>query len=652
MGRKKHKKIRQDTFNAKPKKTFSTPFLTRTNIKDILIILIISFVVWYPSLHIGFVYWDDDKNILENPFVNQFTFNTFWENTIQIFSSTVIGNYNPLTIWTFGLENAIFGIDNPMYWHLNNLLLHFIAIFLVFRIGIMLGLSRFGVIILTLLFAIHPMRVESVAWITERKDVLYGVFFLGAIYQYIRYRDTSEKWRMVIVVVFFVLSLLSKIQAVTLPVVMILIDYLKGDNIRFRSIINKWPFFLLSLTTGLLGLYMLKQEGSLASSETFPLWQRVFIGSYSFVIYLVKAVVPFRLSPLYPYPPSIPWFFYVSGVIAPVYLYTMYKSWKIENRQVFFGLAFFLVNIVFLLQILGAGQGFMADRFTYIAYFGLFYLMAYYIGQWETIFPKSLKYAQASMVALCIVFAWMTWQQTKIWMDSETLWSHVLKYYDRTTLPYHNRGNFYRDRGKAQLALEDYSSAIALDAKQATTFNSRAKLYFTLGKTTDTLMLALNDYNKAVELNPGNGEYLINRGATYARLGNRSKALEDINQGLILKPDQQSGYLNRFVLHYQMQQFSLALEDIERFLQLNPNHADMWYEKGNINMILGRINNDVISSLDRAIYINPNKAAYHYKRSEALAAMNRMEEARISLENARRLGHQNISPELMKRLGY
>ena len=617
--------------------------------KHWLIVLVISVAVWYPSLNNGFVYWDDDKNILENTNVTTFRPGNILENTHEIFTSTVIGNYNPLPILTFGIENAIFGIENPFYWHLNNLLLHLIAVFLVFRIGALLGLSGPGTFILALLFAIHPMRVESVAWITERKDVLYGVFFLAAIHQYIQYTTHSKRWMLVSIYIFFVLSLLSKIQAVALPLVFILIDLYKGKKLSVPLIFKQWPFFILSFITGVAGIYFLKAEGSLASTSAIEPWQRIFIGSWSFMIYLIKSIIPFRLSPLYPYPAHVPWYFIASIVIFPMYFWGMYYTWKKGLKVLFFGMAFFFFNIVFMIQILGAGQGFLADRFTYIAYFGLFFIIAHYTAK----ALESNKYKKLIPIALTMVFigyGWITHQQCKIWKDSETLWTHVLKYYQKTTLPFHNRGNYYRDNGMTLKALEDYSAAISLDPSHANTFNSRAKLYFTLAKSADTLQLALNDYNKAIQLSPENGEFYINRGATYARLGNRKQAFEDINYGLELKPNQASGYLNRFVLYYQDRQYNKALADIERYLDLDPNNPDFWYERGNINVILGRVNDTVLSYLNRAIAMDPTKAQYHYKKGEALAELNRLDEARQSMMMAAELGHQSFRGDIMEKL--
>jgi Flp pilus assembly protein TadD len=586
-------------------------------------------------------------NILENDLVTTFTWDTFWNNTISIFSSTTIGNYNPLSIFTFGIENMVFGIESPEYWHLNNLILHLICIYCVFRICTHLGLNLFGASICTLLFAVHPMRVESVAWITERKDVLYGALFLGAMLQYIIYKKTNQRKRLWWMTLFFVLSLFAKIQAVTFPIVMILVDYLLDKDLKWKLIISKWHYFLMSLTVGILGIYILNVSGSLSGNAIFPLWQRIFIGSFSFIVYLIKSVIPYQMLPLYPYPSLIPAYFYPTIVVAPLYLWMMFWTWKKDYKEITFGLAFFLVNIIFLLQILGAGQGFIADRFTYIAYLGLFFIFGHLLDQAY----KKTRYKQWTFygsIVVIAVFGCMTFLQNRIWKNSETLWSHVLKYTTKSTLPYGNRANYLRDQGRYQEAIRDYNASLKLKPNQAGTLNSRAKLYFSSSNNRDTLLLALADYNQAIALAPDEAEYYVNKGATLARLGNMNEALIVMNKGLEINPEQLSGYSNRSILYSRLGQYQNALADIHTYLRYRPNDADFWYESGNLKAALGNPAEGIMD-IDRALSYQKN-GVYYYRKCEILLSLNRFDEARIALQNAQSLGFTNISQDVRNRL--
>jgi len=619
-----------------------------------IIAVIVTFIVFTTAIKNDFVNWDDVRNFYENPLVQNISKDNFWKNTNEIFSSGVIGNYNPLTIWTFAIENRFIGLENPSRWHLHNIFLHLICVFLSYRIALLLGLSWRGAIFLALLFGIHPMRVESVAWVTERKDVLFGAFYLGALLQYVKYKHDQKTIRWLWMTSLFILSLFSKIQAVSLPLSMMAVDYFMDKKWEIKTVINKTPFFILSLIFGIVGVVMLKDFGSLASAEDTINWnffQRLFLGAFSFIIYLIKLIVPFRMSPLYPYPSSFPWYFYPSMLIAPIVIYTLYISYKKEYKALFFGLAFFIVNIIFLLQILGAGQGYLADRFTYIAYFGLFFVIAYYVEKYLISNPNHVTAVVGSLGVYLVFFAAMTFQQNKIWKNSATLWTHVLKYYQQTTLPYGNRANYYRDNKMYTEALADYNKTISMKDAQPQAYNSRARLFFDLAKGRDTLLLALADYNKAISYDSTDGEFLVNRGATYARLGDVEKAIENFNQGLKLKPDHAVGYLNRSIMYNATGKIDLAHEDITSYLKLNPYNADLWYEKGRALRLLERPK-EAIQAYDEAIKLKSNnKGLFHYERSRTYAGLNMMNEAKADLQTAIQLGYTNIDPSYKQQLG-
>lgn len=619
-----------------------------------VIAILITFICFTSALNNKFVNWDDDRNFYENPLVQHIDKKNFWENTKKIFTSGVIGNYNPLPIWTFAIEKRLIDFDKPYYWHLNNVLLHLMCVFLAYRIALLLGLGWQGALFVALLFGIHPMRVESVAWVTERKDVLFGVFYLGALLQYIKYKHDHNNTRWVWMTILFTLSLFSKIQAVSLPLSLMAIDYYMDQKWHFKTVFNKIPFLLLSLAFGLYGIHTLKEFGSLATVDdttNFNFIQRLFVGAFSFFVYLIKWIVPFRMSPLYPYPNYFPWYFYPSMLIAPVVIYILYKTYKNETKSIFFGLGFFIVNIVFLLQILGAGQGYLADRFTYIAYFGLFFIAGYYFDQVLRHQPQKSNIVYSIGGVFLIVFAFMTYQQNKVWENSATLWTHVLKYYKNTTLPYGNRANYYRDNKMYKDALADYNATISMKDAQPQAYNSRARLFFDIAKDRDTLLLALNDYNKAIQYDSTDGEFRVNRGATYARLGDIEKAIEDFNIGLKLKPDHAVGYLNRSIMYQNTGRIDLALQDIESYLKLNPFNADLWYEKGRALRLLQRSSEAIAAYSEALKYKSNNAGLFLYERSRTYTELNQLNEAKADLQQAINLGFDKIDPAYRQQFG-
>lgn len=624
-----------------------------------VVAVIITFICFSNVGQLGFTNWDDDRNTYENASVVNFSMDHFGTLTKDIFTTHVIGNYNPLTTFSFAMDKVMHGIDNPGPWHWENLLLHIICVFFVYRICILLGLKWQGSLFVALLFGIHPMRVESVTWITERKDVLFGVFFLSALYFYIKNKAKPSILNIVLITGLFILSLLSKIQAVTLPLTMLAVDYYLDDKMTIKHLVSKAHYFALSLITGLVGIHFLGEQGSLNTNETFVFGERIFIGAYSYIIYLVKSVIPFRLSPLYPYPSDIPWYFYVSIIIAPILLYGLWKFHKLGKKHLVFGLIFFTFNIMFLLQILGAGQGFLADRFTYIAYFGLFFIAGYYLNLLVT---KKHKWAKAVIAAsgiYLLVMGFMTYQQNKIWENSGTLWTHVLKYYKKSTLPYGNRANYYRDAKQYDLALADYSSTLSLKPDNPEALNSRGRLYFNLGGK-DNMSKAMADYSQAISLmeakspsperNKSLGEFYINKGATYAMLGRNQEAIAEIDKGLKLKPSHQAGYLNRSVLYNQQGNYSKALEDIETYFTYNPYNADLWYESARLKRALNRVP-EAIDDYTQAIKLNRQKGIYYYERSRTYHSLGNIEAAKNDLGNAIQLNYKKIDPNYRSSLG-
>jgi len=223
-----------------------------------LLVLILTFFALSPVLKNGFINtWDDEKYVTSDPIIQA----PGLSGVGAMFTHQVNGSYVPLPLLTFAIEYHLFGM-NPVPFHVTNLLLHLLCTFLVFRLLLMfrldLRMAAFG----ALLFGIHPMHVESVAWITERKDVLYGAFYLTSLLMYLKHLQTPRGNRyLLLCFLFFFLSLLSKIEAVTLPLVMLLFDYFENRKLHWRRVTEKWPFFHFSLLIGLIGIFIIYRVG-------------------------------------------------------------------------------------------------------------------------------------------------------------------------------------------------------------------------------------------------------------------------------------------------------------------------------------------------------------------------------------------------------
>jgi tetratricopeptide (TPR) repeat protein len=314
---------------------------------------------------------------------------------------------------------------------------------------------------------------------------------------------------------------------------------------------------------------------------------------------------------------------------------------KKNKKEIVFGSLFFIFNIMFLLQILGAGQGYLADRFTYIAYIGLFFIAAHYFQYY---YDKYVDY-RSTLLSCCGIYlmalAFLSYRQGRFWKNSDTMWSRVIEYYDNTPLPFNNRANYLRDLKNFDAALQDYNKAISLRAGHAT-YNSRAKLFFIKNEDQKALL----DYNKAIEMSPTNAEYYVNRGAAYAKLGRLDDAINDFNKGLSINPNWKVGYLNRSIMYNQLGNFSAALADINKYLQFEPKDADLWYEGGRCLRALNQ-NQKAAEYYSRSISLKPKTGLFYRERGIAYKLLGKREESLRDLNMARQLG-EIIEPALMQ----
>ncbi len=641
MAEKKSKKKKQK--HLPKKKVTTTPsFWTNTDLLlPLAIILLGTVLAFWPSLQNGFVNWDDDVNILDNENLAAFD----WANIKAIFTDKVMGGYNPLSIFTFAIEKHFFGL-NPKVFHINNLILHLICVFFVYRIALEMKISKMAAILLTVLFAIHPMRVESVAWATERKDVLFGTFYLSALFSYIKYiksNRTLSKY-LIITIVLFVLSLFSKIQAVSLPLSLLCLDYYFNRKLEVKLVIEKWPFFLGSLLFGLAGIFFLSEANTLEDATNYTFIQRLFVGAFSFSVYMIKWIFPYEMVPLYPYPKSLGWEYYVAplGVFA-----TFAAGWlafKKDLKAVAFGIAFFFVNIVFLLQILGAGQGLKADRFTYIAYFGLFFIIAWGYDWVSKKWPAYNIMLSGGLGLYLLLFGFMTHKQCKIWENGLTLWTHVIEHYDNISTPYGNRGQFKRDNGDIQGALADYTKAIEMAPGKANLYNSRGRTYF----ESDQTQLAIKDYTEGIKMDPELGELYVNRGAALAKSGDYNAALVDLNMGEKLDPEFTNTYLNRSLVYSVTEQYDKAIEDHNKYLKYNPYNANIWYERAITKRRVGR-HDEAMPDFNQAIKLNPNEGIFYLGRSKLFNSIGDQGSALRDAQTAQQLGRPEAA-DLIKQI--
>ena len=588
-------------------------------------ILLVTFVCFSPSLKSDFVNWDDTDNIITNPNVAHLTV----QNISHMFTGTVAGSYTPLTTLTFAVETSIFGMK-PGAFHLDNILLHLLCTLLVYLFIRRIGASIFIAFTAAILFGIHPMRVESVSWITERKDVLYGLFFLMSLILYVSFHKTRKPVYYFLALLAFVFSLLAKIQAVTLPLVLILIDYFFEGEFRPKQLVNKIPFFLLSLATGVTGMLLLSHHGSLEANAVVPFFQRIFIGTYTLCVYIIKSYWPYELSAIYPNPENITLIFYASVLMVGGVAYLVYKYAR-KTKEVVFGSLFFLFNVMFMLQIVGAGQAFLADRFTYLAYIGLFFILG-----WALEYLYKSKWKAYLIIAGAIYLAALgavTWSRTQVWKNSETLFSDVIKKYPSYGKAYTNLGYFYSDQDQFEKAIAVYSKAIEMNPAGYVNYSNRSEALFHQGKTEK----ALDDLNMALKIKPDYSTGLSNRGAYWGSLKKFDLALADLDKAIAADPTTLKALSNRSLAYYSIGNYEKASQDATAYLKLNPDEPNILNQRGLCFDHLNR-NQEAVNDFNKAILLKPGIGAYFQNRSYVLAKLSDFKGALRDILKAQELG--------------
>src|SRR2546428_7392326 len=500
-----------------------------------VLIALVTVVPFLPTLDNQFVNWADDKNLLKNPRYRGLG----WSQLRWMWTAFHLGHYIPLTWMTFGLDYLLWGM-NPVGYHLPNLLLHaanaVVFFFVVLRIltralsspserGHALALSAGFA---SLVFAIHPLRVESVAWATERRDVLSGLFYLLTILMYLRAREREERGRgwYWLSVAAFVGALLSKSMVVNLPVVLLILDVYPlrrlGGTIGWwseearRVYVEKIPFVLLAAAASAIAVI-----AQLSPRATVPLAHlsvpgRLAVSAYGLSFYLWKMVVPVNLSPLYELPRALSLgataFLLSYGLVLAITAIVLALRRRVPGLP-----AAWLAYVVYLLPVFGIFQiwpQFAVDRYTHLAGLGWAILAGAGLlscwrtsRSWKTGIQTTLPIAG---VALCLVVGLgvLTWNQAQVWRDTERLWTHALSIDHNASIARYNLGNVLYEQGKLTEAIEHYQRALRIQPDYARAHGNWGVALARQGKPAE----AIEHYREALAIQPDYADAHYNRG--------------------------------------------------------------------------------------------------------------------------------------------
>lgn len=601
-------------------------------------ILLITVIVFINAIFNGFTNWDDDVYILNNSFIRDFSWNGIYK---ILFSYTGLGGTR-LTILNFLFDYHFWKL-NPLPYHLENLIFHLLNTCLIFILVKKLTNKDIISAITAVLFAVHPMHVESVAWISERKDVLYTFFYLLSLLSYYKYIQNTKKlqWLFLSFLGFF-LSWHSKISAASLPFVLLLFDYYYSRKLNYKLILEKLPYFLLLIyyLTNIFNFETVSGGNFHHYTQSFSFFDRILMAGYSMGFYLLKFIAPFKLYAVHPYPVkiagSLPAIYYFATVIVflifslVVFLIIKYKK---SRKEIVFGLLFFLITISMFLHIIPIkGVIIVADRYSYLPYTGLFLITGMFFNNLfnNDKLKSSLKKAASLILTLIIIILGiLSFIRTFAWKDSMTLFTDVIMKNPMVEQAYNNRANAKQQNGDYKGAMEDYNKSISINPKLPISYSNRG---ITRANMND-LKNALSDLNKAIELKPDYDEAYYNRAITKKALKDFAGMMDDLNLAIKYKKDFAIAYYERGLEEYRRNNQQDALNDINLAIKYKLNYSEAYYVKGNIMKDMQDYN-AAITNYKMAIKFNPGYAEAYNNMGYSKNALGDYQNALIDLDKA------------------
>ena len=581
------------------------------NLKAGILLVVFVLAAYLPALKCGYI-WDDNTNITSNSLLHN------WEGLKKIWTepkSIPQGHYWPIIYTSFWVEYHIWGL-NPYGYHFVNIILHVINVLLLWVLFKKLRIP--GAWIGAAIFALHPVHVESVAWITERKNVLSAMFYLLAFITYINHEEKNRLKFYFISLVIFVLALLSKTITITFPVAILICLYWKKDKLKVKDFLKTIPFFTVAFVISLLCLWVYRTTYPVES--TFSIFDKFIIAGRSLWFYAGKLILPINLIAVYPrweINSSAIWqYLYPIGFIGVIVALWFYR--KKIGKGPLAGVLFFSITLAPLLNIIALPAyteiTFVNDHAQYLPSIGLIALFTALVIHLKVKFHINDKQSIAAVSVLLIIFGGMTFHLSGFYKDMETLFKHSIAKNPNAWAAHNNLGLALADKGKLDEAIYHYNEAIKIKPDFAKALYNLGNTYSDIGQYEK----AIEYYKGAVTYDPNYTMAINNMGVAYANMNDFEKAISSYNSVLEIDPNNIDAYNNMGNALAQNGKYKEAIDAYAGAIKIDQSNLDVRYNLANAFILEGNTL-DGISEYKKALEINPNNLVTILKLSWLLS---------------------------------
>lgn len=559
-----------------------------------LLLVLVTLAAYSRAIHFDFVIYDDPDYVTSNPHVRN---GLTWNGLVWAFRSVHAANWSPLTWVSHMTDCQIFGMQSGWH-HATNIALHTAAALLLFAALKRLTGARLPSALVAFVFALHPLHVESVAWVAERKDVLCAVFWFLALFCYARYVERPGAARYLLVLGAFCLGLLAKPMIVTFPFTLLLLDAWPLKRLSRATVREKIPFFAVAVAGAVVTFFAQQAGHAVRPLVVLPFGIRVANATVTYAAYLLRTFWPANLAVLYPYQSHLPaWQVAVAGAVL-----ACVTAWAVRLRRsrpyLAVGWFWYLGTLLPVIGLVQVGLQASADRYTYVPIVGIMLMLAWGAADFLKAQARAKPVILSAAAAACSACLVLTWVQSGYWQNSVTLFSHAIASTANNAVAHNNLAIYYLTHRQVQEAIPHFREALRIKPDYFEAHTNLAAVLSRAGELVESereYQLSLSLQPASAEAHRGYGELLVSEGRLYEAV----------------------------------REFTTAVE-------LRPDYADGHYELGRILASLGQLN-EALAQFYEAVRLKPDDPAVHYGVASLLASSGRFAEAIAQFSEALRL---------------